>query len=465
MASRDWNALDNFSPPTKRHYCAYLQILDFEEKSQLYFSGHFNLGAKINRAYEKALLAADKACAPPAALNISTRFFTNNIVITAAIGDTSDRALPGILLFCALLEKYLQQEDLLVHGTLSSGTFAERHARAHSFLSSVALENAYLLSLGMAQAPGIFLDPSLYGRLDASSEAFVIHQDNGLRVDTARLCRLINERDGENLTSNSRAENHGAPATDNFQRPSKRHYCAFLDILGYKEKSRKFFAGEFNLSGRTNRAYDHAFDLLQSVSRYFDTSRIKTQFFSDSIIITAEHREGSDDELFGIVQFCASLATFLSYEDLLVRGGISSGLYAEHIIAGQRFISSKALEQAHQLESTVAKNPRIVIDRSLYDELSGEGKKYIVSENDQLMIHYVKNFIPNNPDQTSVYKEMIDIFNSREKETDARARAKYTWLLDYYYWTVAQVPRINLAKYQQFRSDQQRDFSFIIPSR
>ena len=36
------------------------------------------------------------------------------------------------------------------------------------------------------------------------------------------------------------------------------YYCAFLDILGYKDKLKLFFQGKFNLYGRVQRAMNNA---------------------------------------------------------------------------------------------------------------------------------------------------------------------------------------------------------------
>lgn len=250
-------------------------------------------------------------------------------------------------------------------------------------------------------------------------------------------------------------------ALDRYVPPSQRHYCAFLDILGYKEKSRKFFAGQYNLSERINRAYENAFGTMNLTSHFYDTSGIKTRFFSDSIVITADAKENSEDELFGVVQFCSLLATFLSYEDLFVRGGISSGTYSERNVAEHSFISSVGLEKAYYLESQVAKNPRIMFDDHLYDELSTEGKNYILKEKGEMVLHFARSFISTNLNHNDIYKEMVDVFRSREAEPDARARDKYTWVLDYYYWSVTSIPGLDLGRFKPFWSGQDRGFSLI----
>ncbi|WP_295928039.1 hypothetical protein [uncultured Xanthomonas sp.] len=248
---------------------------------------------------------------------------------------------------------------------------------------------------------------------------------------------------------------------DRYVPPSQRHYCAFLDILGYKEKSRKFFAGQYNLSERINRAYENAFGTMNMTSHLYDTSGIKVRFFSDSIVITADVKEKSEDELFGVVQFCSLLATFLSYEDLFVRGGISSGAYSERNVAQHSFISSVGLEKAYYLESTVAKNPRIMFDKDLYDELSAEGKKYIFMEKGEMVLNFARSFIFTNPEHSNIYKEMVDVFKSRGAESDAGVREKYTWVLDYYYWSVKSIQGIDLGRFKQFWSGQDRGFSLI----
>ena len=65
------------------------------------------------------------------------------------------------------------------------------------------------------------------------------------------------------------------------------YYCAFLDILGYKDKLNLFFQGKFNLYGRVQRAMNNA---GVEMSPADSPDGIITRIFSDSIILTAQKR-------------------------------------------------------------------------------------------------------------------------------------------------------------------------------
>lgn len=256
---------------------------------------------------------------------------------------------------------------------------------------------------------------------------------------------------------------------DDFILDSECYYCAFLDILGYKNKSDEFFDGCFNLHGRYERALSSSLELLNNVSEYgfIDTSRLEVKFFSDSIIITHPKYTNKEDSFFNILFLCKVLSAHLSFEGLFIRGGISQGQHIEKTNKPYNFsfLSSKALEKAYMLESTKAIYPRILIDDDIIPDMSEHNLTMIVKNASNYMVHFSPQLINSEGDnQLAVKLEMEDIYKIYESETDKRVKDKYGWLLCYYYWTLSIIPGVNMNKFKKFKVGNACDFERISSS-
>lgn len=229
-------------------------------------------------------------------------------------------------------------------------------------------------------------------------------------------------------------------------------YCAFLDILGYKDKAERFFDGKFNLEGRFNRALANAKSTMHFSAIFADASNIQIIFFSDSIILFLPKSDNTGNQLFSLIQFCAILSSHLSYEDLFVRGGISFGLHKEgQNDSGATFLASIALQKAYLLEKDFAKTPRILIDKELATQLEANEHLAIAKESNDYFVHFSPYIINNEGKNTKeVLLEMQDIDNARKNSLSDSVVKKYTWILDYYYWTLSLIPDINMDEFVDF---------------
>ena len=242
-------------------------------------------------------------------------------------------------------------------------------------------------------------------------------------------------------------------AIDDFNLDGENFYCAFLDILGYKNKSDEFFNGKFNLHGRYERALSSSIKTMEMM-KYFsfiDKKYLQIQFFSDSIIIT--HPKNKKDGMFLILMFCRVLSTHLSYEGLFVRGGISSGKHVEKRNSeyNYKFLSSKALEKAYLLESKKAIYPRVLIDKELESSFNLSTENLIVKDNDEYILHYAPQLINNyGSNQEEVLLELEDIYKIFLNEDDERVKEKYRWTLSYYFWTLTETPNVDIKKFSKF---------------
>lgn len=253
---------------------------------------------------------------------------------------------------------------------------------------------------------------------------------------------------------------------DNYSNDATEYYCAFLDILGYKNKAEQFFKNEFNLHGRFGRAMQDSIANFNSTSHLIDTSGLEVKFFSDSIIILLPTQNGSSDQIFGFIQFCAILSAHLSFEDLLVRGGIAKGFHKEVIDpVGFSFIASLALQKAYLLEKEKAIYPRILVETELINEFktaSLEIRNYLAQERDDYFVHYAGHIINNRGEnEKDVLMEMSDLKRKMDSEIDDRVKNKYSWLLDYYHWVLSNTSNIDIKKFSQFHSGCDHGFSFL----
>lgn len=253
---------------------------------------------------------------------------------------------------------------------------------------------------------------------------------------------------------------------DNFSLQSDEYYCAFLDILGYKNKSDSFFNGTFNLHGRYERALSESMRILNNMSRLgiVNTSHLGVRFFSDSIIVTHPKHLNKVDALYSVLLFCRVFAAHLSFEGLFIRGGISQGPHVEKVNAEHNFsfLSSKALERAYKLESEKAVYPRILIDEILIQDLDDYSITLVVKDGVDYMLHFSPQLINSNGEnQIEIKLEMEDIFSIYKSESDQRVKDKYKWLLCYYYWTLKITPNVKISKFKKFKLGDISGFSLI----
>lgn len=234
-------------------------------------------------------------------------------------------------------------------------------------------------------------------------------------------------------------------------------YCAFLDILGYKNKSEEFFQNKYNLLGRVERALVQTQQTIELSSIFVNINVVEINFFSDSIILTVPKK---GNNLYCILHISRILSAFLSYEGLFIRGGISEGKHLKtKSKIGSSFLASKALQNAYLLESKYAKNPRVLIDPSLIVNLTNEEKELIFIETNDYVLDFAPMIINREgSNEHDVFLEMEDILKYKNDIIDLKIRKKYSWLLDYYYWTIVKNNKFEIKRFNKFKSRNKRNF-------
>lgn len=150
--------------------------------------------------------------------------------------------------------------------------------------------------------------------------------------------------------------------------PSYRlRYCAFLDILGFKElverslTSSKILKEIFSIlrTAQTIRWRGHHFS--------HGDSSLKVTSFSDCIVASTEL---SPSGLKSVMTLAEAFTADVLHLGAFTRGGITSG----HLIHTRDEVFGPALNEAYRMESKEAIVPRIILDKSVASDLSIAGQ-------------------------------------------------------------------------------------------
>lgn len=240
-------------------------------------------------------------------------------------------------------------------------------------------------------------------------------------------------------------------AIDSEKQEFKDFYCAFIDILGYKDKVNKFFDNKYNLLGRIERAMNTA-NLIDNISaRLTDKTEKKVKIFSDSIVITYPV---SNNNFLVLLNDIQNISVQLSMEDLFIRGGIAKGKHIETEINVEKFpfLASEALVKAYSLEQDEERKPRVLIENDLIKNICQIGKDRIVQENKKYFVDFASILINNNLDKQAVFLEMEDISENIKNTNNGDVKDKYYWILDYYFWTLTQDGNYDENNFKKFKS-------------
>ena len=248
---------------------------------------------------------------------------------------------------------------------------------------------------------------------------------------------------------------------DKFTDSFSCYNCAFLDILGYKNKATDYFDQRFNLYGRIERALETASLAQRLTAAFLDTSGLTIEIVSDSIIILQPAQKNG---LGAILPFACHFASLLSYEGLFIRGGIAQGRHIrKKTKEGFNFLASEALQKAYLLESEKAINPRVLIDKDLIALLTPEERRLVIQENSDFILHFSHHVINREGTNASdVLAEMRVLQSEMNRHGTEKIKLKYLWLLDYYYWTIEQNPNWSAEAVRSFSSGMNRHFSELL---
>jgi hypothetical protein len=149
------------------------------------------------------------------------------------------------------------------------------------------------------------------------------------------------------------------------ERAYEQRYCAFLDILGFSDLIADI--------GRGRVEYHVVRELLRKIhqpSKYdtAGTADFRATTISDAICFSSSF---SANGLAVIVDLISSLTLGALAEGYFMRGGLCRGLlyHDDDMVFGDAFIT------AYRIESTIARYPRVMLTKQVYDEALGSNLK------------------------------------------------------------------------------------------
>lgn len=206
-------------------------------------------------------------------------------------------------------------------------------------------------------------------------------------------------------------------------------FCAFIDILGFKNKIASNFeeAKQFYCRFMNHlKTIDNCLLEMRKGDPILSAKQSDIEFaiFSDSVII---YGQDFKDLLFRL----SNITSWLNSFGYFFRGGIGYGKHFSDISPTNYFIVSEGLVQAAVIESQKAIFPRIVIDEIALNTILSDNNinyhtlaHYFIQDKNNLW--FINPFFLN-PDITDVYELTL---KNIEKNEDPRIKEKYIWFKD-----------------------------------
>jgi hypothetical protein len=162
----------------------------------------------------------------------------------------------------------------------------------------------------------------------------------------------------------------------------EKHFVAFLDILGFKNLVTK------NDEDKIAAYFEISNVLVKSWNDTLNKKSFKFYNFSDSIVVLVPFSENKDETAKLFKHLCIALAELqfhLCKKNIWLRGAISFGemTLEESQKENEPQITKlygKPLIRAYELESGVAKYPRIILDSELIGEMGFTSAADLISE-------------------------------------------------------------------------------------
>ncbi len=162
---------------------------------------------------------------------------------------------------------------------------------------------------------------------------------------------------------------------------------------------------------------------------------IKNKVFSDNILLAVEYNPQSPVSL--IVNATALISsismlqkTILKHTRQISRGGICAG----DLFLDKHFAFGSGLVSAYELESEIAKHPRVIIDKDLYTTLNTvnypvfDFRNILITDDDnKIFVNFLHRY--SEDDLNDVYHLVLD--NTQKYEDEPNVLQKYNWTKKY----------------------------------
>ena len=235
----------------------------------------------------------------------------------------------------------------------------------------------------------------------------------------------------------------------------------FFDILGFRDLVNREFLKDNTKSEKIYEAFEfiNKFYEDEIPDEYNPTKQIT--FFSDSVLISFVPDD--PDTIFSTIATLQILLLNLANRSIVMRGGISVG----QLFHDSKYIFGPAFIAAYDIESKIAKFPRIICDDSIV-LLSQKGKALHSARQDlEIFTHIVRqdndkywhiDYIGNIESLFDTGYEQIDylmklhdfIVDNLKENTEPNVLEKYQWMKEKYNHTTIDILKNERLKDKDF---------------
>lgn len=193
LSKEQWQSLDSKPYKFEEVYCAFIDILGYKKKAELFFKNEYNLIDRLDGIFEVIELIEMLTSPLMDKSEKSIQVFSDSIIMTYPVKDNT---LNSMIHDVNVIAANCSIHDLFIRGGISKGKHMDTktHNSNFSFLASEALQKAYELEQ-KAKMPRILIDPILVSDFNPNDE-FQIIKDNDEYI-THFASQLIN-REGNN---------------------------------------------------------------------------------------------------------------------------------------------------------------------------------------------------------------------------------------------------------------------------
>ena len=183
-------------------------------------------------------------------------------------------------------------------------------------------------------------------------------------------------------------------AVDKYNRETSTYIVAYIDILGVSSRMQQKSENQIEPLNKLYNLYRFVMDLADENTGIKNYSGIKFKIFSDNIVIAnrlpqENNKQKNVGEITSLLNCVSNFACLTVGDSVgwLLRGGITIGDF----FINDTIIWGFALLRAIELEKSVAKYPRIIIDPIVYNDLEGDSLDYISMDFDGVKyLNYMK---------------------------------------------------------------------------
>ena len=176
----------------------------------------------------------------------------------------------------------------------------------------------------------------------------------------------------------------------------EEYIVAFIDVLGSTENIKSNSKKSLEIM---NEAYSESIKMLE---RIHEGKIIKPEvkIFSDNIVVAMPRNGVLEQAAFlSVIMMSAIIQVAFLKRELLTRGGIASGDF----FIDDMMVWGNALIKAHELESSIAVYPRVVIEPKLIGQLGlasedckHKSKEWMLQDEDGFfVVDYINRFLKN----------------------------------------------------------------------